>query len=100
MRFSDSNSLFILQLLKHFRLDQDQAERTTLTKVLREVENAKSELQEDLEAERVQRAKSEKNKRDLKEELDALKAELEDSIDSTTAQQETRFVYCWLHLYG
>lgn len=49
-----------------------------------------SELQDDLESERNARAKVEKAKRDLGEELEALRTELEDSLDTTAAQQELR----------
>lgn len=47
-------------------------------------------MQEDLELERQARAKAEKHRRDLGEELEALKTELEDTLDSTAAQQELR----------
>lgn len=50
-----------------------------------------SELQEDLELERQARTKAEKHRRDLGEELEALKTELEDTLDSTAAQQELRY---------
>lgn len=36
------------------------------------------------------RTKAEKLKRDLSEELEALKTELEDTLDTTAAQQELR----------
>lgn len=48
------------------------------------------ELQEDLESEKICRSKAEKLKRDLSEELEALKTELEDTLDTTAAQQELR----------
>merc|ERR1711946_87805 len=48
------------------------------------------ELSEDLEAEKVARSKAEKQKRDLNEELEALKNELLDSLDTTAARQELR----------
>lgn len=51
-----------------------------------------SELQEDLEAERTARGKVEAARRDLGEELNALRTELEDSLDTTAAQQELRSV--------
>lgn len=54
------------------------------------MESQLTELQEDLEVEKVARAKAEKQKRDLNEELEALKNELLDSLDSTAAQQELR----------
>ena len=46
-----------------------------------------SEVSEDLEAEKEARNKAEKQKRDLNEELEALKNELLDSLDVTAAQQ-------------
>lgn len=59
-------------------------------KALRELESQLAELQEDLEAEKNARAKADKQKRDLNEELETLKNELLDSLDSTAAQQELR----------
>lgn len=50
-----------------------------------------SELQEDLDSEKQARNKAEKLKRDLSEELEALKTELEDTLDTTAAQQELRY---------
>lgn len=66
------------------------AGKASTQKALRELESQLTELQEDLEAEKVARAKAEKQKRDLNEELEALKNELLDSLDSTAAQQELR----------
>lgn len=60
-------------------------------KKIRELEAQLSELQEDLELERAARTKAEKHRRDLGEELEALKTELEDTLDSTAAQQELRY---------
>lgn len=59
-------------------------------KKIRELEAEISEYQEDLELERQARSKAEKNRSDLGEELEALKTELEDTLDSTAAQQELR----------
>lgn len=61
-------------------------------KRIRELEAFLSELQEDLEAERAARGKAEAARRDLGEELNALRTELEDSLDTTAAQQELRSV--------
>lgn len=72
------------------RFDEEQTARAHLAKELRETENARTELQEDLDAEKAQRIKAEKLKRDLSEELEALKSELEDSLDTTAAQQDLR----------
>lgn len=60
-------------------------------KRVRELEAQVTELQEDLELERAARNKAEKHRRDLSEELEALKSELEDTLDSTAAQQELRY---------
>lgn len=64
--------------------------KAAMQKALRELESQVTELQEDLEAERTARAKAEKLKRDLNEELEALKNELLDSLDVTAAMQEIR----------
>ena len=48
---------------------------------MREIESALQETQEDLETERTQRQKAEKQKRDLSEELEALKTELIEAED-------------------
>lgn len=58
---------------------------------MRELQAQLSELQEDLESEKQARNKAEKLKRDLSEELEALKTELEDTLDTTAAQQELRY---------
>lgn len=49
-----------------------------------------SELKEEVENERVKRERAEKQRRDLSEELEALRTELEDTLDTTAAQQELR----------
>lgn len=51
-----------------------------------------SELTEEVENERSSKDRIEKQKRDLSEELEALKTELEDTLDTTAAQQELRSV--------
>ena len=66
------------------------AQKNNALKKIRELESQISELQEDLDTERAARNKAEKQKRDLGEELEALKTELEDTLDSTAAQQELR----------
>lgn len=72
------------------RAEEESSARAQLLKSLREAQAGLSEAQEDLEAERVARAKAEKQRRDLGEELEALRGELEDTLDSTNAQQELR----------
>lgn len=49
-----------------------------------------SELKEEVDNERVKRERAEKQRRDLSEELEALRTELEDTLDTTAAQQELR----------
>lgn len=49
-----------------------------------------SELKEEVDNERGMRERAEKQRRDLGEELEALRTELEDTLDTTAAQQELR----------
>uniref|UniRef100_A0A8D3DBU5 Myosin, heavy chain 11b, smooth muscle n=1 Tax=Scophthalmus maximus TaxID=52904 RepID=A0A8D3DBU5_SCOMX len=72
------------------RLEEESNHHGAAVKRIRELEALLSELQEDLEAERVARGKTEAARRDLGEELNALRTELEDSLDTTAAQQELR----------
>ena len=72
------------------RIEEEAAAKNMAQKKIRELEAQISELQEDLELERQARSKAEKHRRDLGEELEALKTELEDTLDSTAAQQELR----------
>lgn len=51
-----------------------------------------SELKEEVENERLSKDRAEKQKRDMSEELEALRTELEDTLDTTAAQQELRSV--------
>lgn len=73
-------------------LEEESNQRGAAVKRVRELEALVSELHEDLEAERMARAKVEAARRDLGEELNALRTELEDSLDTTAAQQELRSV--------
>ena len=72
------------------RIEQEASAKNLAQKNIRELEAQISELQEDLELERQARAKAEKYRRDLGEELEALKTELEDTLDTTATQQELR----------
>lgn len=72
------------------RIEEEAAQKNMAQKKIRELEAQLSELQEDLDLERAARTKAEKQRRDLGEELEALKTELEDTLDSTAAQQELR----------
>lgn len=73
-------------------MEEESNQRGAAVKRIRELEAMLSELQEDLEAERAARGKAEAARRDLGEELNALRTELEDSLDTTAAQQELRSV--------
>lgn len=72
------------------RSDDETAQKNNALKQVRELQAHLAELQEDLESEKICRTKAEKLKRDLSEELEALKTELEDTLDTTAAQQELR----------
>lgn len=82
------------------RLEEESCQRGAAVKRVRELEVLISELQEDLEAERSARAKVEAARRDLGEELNALRTELEDSLDTTAAQQELRSVEARLQFFS
>lgn len=81
-------ALPVLSLLN--RGDEEAVQKNNALKVIRELQAQIAELQEDLESEKASRNKAEKQKRDLSEELEALKTELEDTLDTTAAQQELR----------
>lgn len=72
------------------RSDEETLQKNNALKQVRELQAHLAELQEDLESEKMCRSKAEKLKRDLSEELEALKTELEDTLDTTAAQQELR----------
>lgn len=85
----------VLPIFHHFvfmidRNEDEATQKNNALKQLREFQAQLSELQEDLESEKLARNKAEKLKRDLSEELEALKTELEDTLDTTAAQQELR----------
>lgn len=73
------------------RLEEEGARRTEAQRSLREALSQVSELKEEVENERGMRERAEKQRRDLSEELEALRTELEDTLDSTAAQQELRY---------
>lgn len=74
------------------RLEEEAARRTEAQRALREAMSQVSELKEEVENERGMRERAEKQRRDLGEELEALRTELEDTLDTTAAQQELRCV--------
>lgn len=78
------------------RCDEESVQKNNALKQIRELQAQIAELQEDLESEKMCRSKAEKLKRDLSEELEALKTELEDTLDTTAAQQELR---CLIQAY-
>lgn len=75
------------------RSDEEALQKNNALKQVRELQAQLAELQEDLESEKMCRSKAEKLKRDLSEELEALKTELEDTLDTTAAQQELRCLF-------
>lgn len=72
------------------RLEEEGSRRAEAQRALREALSQVSELKEEVENERGMRERAEKQKRDLGEELEALRTELEDTLDTTAAQQELR----------
>lgn len=86
---------YVLLIVNHYvfmvdRNEDEASQKNNALKQLRELQAQLSELQEDLDSEKLARSKAEKLKRDLSEELEALKTELEDTLDTTAAQQELR----------
>lgn len=75
------------------RLEEEGVRRAEAQRALREAMSQVSELKEEVENERGMRERAEKQRRDLGEELEALRTELEDTLDTTAAQQELRCVY-------
>lgn len=73
------------------RIEEETQAKNTAQKSIRELDAHVGELKEDLELERQKFLKADKQRRDLGEELEALKSELEDTLDSTAAQQELRY---------
>lgn len=73
-------------------LEEEGARRTEAQRSLKEALSQVSELKEEVESERLSKDRAEKQKRDMSEELEALKTELEDTLDTTATQQELRSV--------
>lgn len=73
-------------------MEEEGARRTEAQRALREATSQVSELKEEVENERGMRERAEKQRRDLGEELEALRTELEDTLDTTAAQQELRYL--------
>ncbi|KAL5967023.1 Myosin-11 [Taenia solium] len=70
------------------KLDDEVMAKTVTMKQFREAESLVQELKDDLEAEKAARDRAENRKRDLKEELEALRLELIDSGTNSEAQAE------------
>lgn len=80
-----------LPLTEHvFRLEEEGVRRVEILRTQREAMSQVSELKEEVSTERQRRERAEKQRRDLCEELEALRTELEDTLDTTAAQQELR----------
>lgn len=73
-------------------LEEEGARRSEAQRALKEALSQVSELKEEVENERLSKERAEKQKRDMSEELEALKTELEDTLDTTATQQELRSV--------
>lgn len=73
-------------------MEEEGARRAEAQRALKEALSQVSELKEEVENERLSKDRAEKQKRDMSEELEALKTELEDTLDTTAAQQELRSV--------
>lgn len=84
-----------LSLLCCVSLEEEGVRRAEAQRALREAMSQVSELKEEVENERGMRERAEKQRRDLGEELEALRTELEDTLDTTAAQQELRYVFSW-----
>lgn len=76
--------------ISSLRIEEGTTARCSAQKEIRTLESDISDLQDELEMEKQNHVKTEKQRRDLGEELEALKTELEDTLDSTAAQQELR----------
>lgn len=71
-------------------IEKESAQKSNAMKKIQEMDGLVSEIQDELEAERETCRKSEKARKELEEELSALRSELEDSLDTTAAQQDLR----------
>jgi len=71
-------------------VEEESAQKSNALKKIREMEGFVSELQGELDAEHEACRKSEKARKELEEELSALRTELEDTLDTTAVQQELR----------
>ncbi|KAK2716514.1 hypothetical protein QYM36_006866 [Artemia franciscana] len=71
------------------KVDEETAMRNQSQKLFRELESQLAEITDDLDVEKAARQKAEKNRHDLNEELEALKNELLDSLDTTVVSELT-----------
>ncbi|KHN84458.1 Myosin heavy chain, non-muscle [Toxocara canis] len=68
--------------------DEDSANNVVLQKQIRELESTLEELKEDLENEKSLRAKAEKSRRDLNDDLETLRTEYLEATDKTAVSLE------------
>src|SRR6218665_1762093 len=73
-----------------FRMDEESSSRQRLERELGDAHRELRELEDDLQKERGARSKAEKNRRDMAEELEAYKAELEESNDKSALHVQMR----------
>ena len=70
------------------RSDEDSANNVSLQKQIRELESQLDEIKEDLENEKVLKARAEKTRRELNDELETLRNEYIDATDKTAVSLE------------
>lgn len=80
----------VIPLYLFSRIEEECALKNASEKNIRVLEAQIAELQEDLDLEKHDRSKAEKARKDVTEELEALKCELEDTLDTTAAEEELR----------
>lgn len=74
-------------------VEEESAQKSNALKKIQDTEGLLSELRDELQAEQEMSRKSEKARKELGEELSALRSELEDTLDTTAAQQELRYMF-------
>lgn len=82
-----------LQICILSSVEEESAQKSNALKKIQEMEGLLSELQAELQTEQETCIKSEKARKELGEELSALRSELEDTLDTTVAQQELRYPF-------
>lgn len=72
------------------RIEEEAAANMASQKKIKELEAQILELDEDLEREKFYRSKNGQRCKELEKELEAIKNKLDDTLDTTAAQQELR----------